>query len=220
MKLAISKEHRHYFQEHQMIEFDALLNPNELKAVNENIQSHLNKKDFSSSEQIFLNSRDLWRNSEVLQSIIKQKKLLEVIAELLETKVLRLGYDQFFPTPEKYTFGKNLYHDLLQQPHTLKEISSLQGVVGGLMFCLTSNSEEMNSTFPSLTGNGMIFNANAIIDFPYLLSHPNTYYLVVYTKSTAVFVYNDKDPLSNAFKDLGYNYGDKLLDKTNPIVFR
>ncbi|MBA3957702.1 MAG: hypothetical protein H0X51_04810 [Parachlamydiaceae bacterium] len=230
MKFAINRDHRDQFREHQAIECEGLLSPEEiselLKAVDAGLALRLRIKPSElvkqSSERIFSVGRDLWRVAPPIKKVVMQSRFAEIAADLAEQRMLRLGYDQFFPSIEPSPIQeKGGYFSLLQQASSLTEVSCLQGITGGLLLCLSGESPSSQSTiFPSRPGNGVFFKAGAAIPFPQLNTHPQKHLLIVYTQATAVYVHRDKDPLAHVFKSVGYTYGDKLVDKWNPIVYR
>jgi hypothetical protein len=220
MKYAVDVEHREYFQNNKLIEFDNLLSEEQVveiqKAINETLLKRLGVSlaqfKNESSKNIFMAGHDLWRSSDEIKKLITQRKLAEYAAELTFQKHLRLGYDQLI-------FEK-FFEDLMHP--NLQEISSIQGVVCGLMICLSSSDTEQPSTsvFSSKSGNGIYFSSEFPIDFAALGNMKNQYLLIAYTSFTSVYVAQRLDPNANYLKKLGYNLGDKLRVKHHPIVFK
>ena len=76
--------------------------------------------------------------------------------------------------------------------------------------------------FSAKAGNGVFFSPQATIDFQILFTKRQgfAYILVVYVQSTTVYILNTNDPHAHTLKKYGYVFGDKLSDKSNPIIYR
>ena len=246
MKLTISIEQHDFFQENHAIEFAGLLTQKQVENLRNSVEVALSERlkiekkqlQEKSPFQLFTAGHDLWRSDLLLQQNIRQAHLAEIASELIGRKSLRLGYDQiFYQRPLAYYHSKesNVYTELLQKHCSLQEMSCLQGSLCGVLLCLSDpidqRSQETPSEanvlgfpltlFPKQAGSGIFFDADAKIDFSHLFQHQYQYYLmIVYTYTSAVYVLNEKDPFLQSFKDLGYSYGDRLSDKSNPIICR
>ncbi len=234
MKLAVNSEHRQYFRKNNHIEFDGLLNPVQLEEINRGLENvlagRLNVKPQNVfrelPEKTFAAGRDVWRQDETLKKYVINKGLAEIASELIEYKPLRLAYDQFYPsiahTPSVLFEGP--YRSLIMQPRSLKEISCIQGLLCGLVLCLTGEPEtetKEGSIFPRTAGNGTFFNVEAVLDFHELFQEQtHRYLMIVYTHATSMYLLEENDPQTHDLKRQGYVFGDKLLDKLNPLVYR
>lgn len=115
---------------------------------------------------------------------------------------------------------------------TLKQMSSIQGIVSGLILTLsdTPSEKELLKTeedhsvltpYPGKIGSGLFFFPNVPLSFDYLLETPGiSQLLIVYTKETALYIHNPMDPHTHALKKLGYVFGDRLRSSTHPIVYQ
>lgn len=242
MKYAIASEHRDFFQKNGAIEFDELFNEEQLSqlmaSIPQTLQARLkvspDKFEKISTEKQFYAGRDLWRDSPVLKKLITHNRLAEIASELVQYKPLRLGYDQYYPPvpSSKIMMAEERqgYSDLMGKEISLNEISSLQGILCGLMICLEGNNttepaadpEAMQvNIFASKAGNGVFLAPDKRIDFGKLRTLPSQrYLLVVYTSPTTIYILREDDPHTHALKRLGYVFGDKLSDKLNPIIYR
>src|SRR5262249_25423812 len=135
MKFAIDSNHRDYFQKNHTIEFDGLLNENQLvvlkSRLNETLKARLKEKKVAlpAPENLFREGRDLWRTDEPLRKIVAHRKFGEIASELISQKPLRLGYDQYIsPPPPQILLGhqQTTYALLLSKVLSLEELSSLQ----------------------------------------------------------------------------------------------
>ena len=236
MKFATASEHRDFFQKQGAIEFEGLISSEQLKQLNKEINSTLSahlkiapsdlKKQ--TSQTLFMNGRDLWRDQPNLKKIVWQKIFSEIAAELIEAKPLRLGFDQYFPSPSRFGLSDNesrSYDDLLNKKLPLIDISSLQGVLCGLMLCTFAPVAEAEAIpgdiFSTTAGNGVFFAPETPLAFDRMRNlMGNNYLMLVYVQQTTVYVPGQEDPQTHALKKLGYTYGDKLNDKLNPIIYR
>lgn len=238
MKFATNKEHRDFFQKQGWIEFEGLLSDEQLKLANQAIDQVLaerleispEKVYYSSSENKFLQGHDLWRSDEYLRKLTVQSRFAELVAELIEKRPLRLGYAQFFPTileKEK----SMVYAPFLEKNHSLESVSSMRGVVCGLMIALGEEDsidpekeeqcEGEIDIFPRQKGNVIVFLPNVGIHWNALKTQFNQrFYMIVYTAGLAQYQIMPEDPHAYALKRLGYIYHDQLNDRLNPIVYR
>ncbi|MBA3817152.1 MAG: hypothetical protein H0X29_11680 [Parachlamydiaceae bacterium] len=190
----------------------------------------------------FMAGFDLWRGNGALKKIILQKSLAEIAADLLEVRALRIGYDQLIPSlPKIAIFEPNdAYNNWLSQTSTLHERSSIQGLMAGLIICIKAPVAEVEqehasdpataeiiikplieapSFFSTTLGNGVYFSPETPLDFSDLASRRGyTYLLIAYSKGTSVYCKKDSDVHTNAFRPLGYNFGDRLNDRFHPLI--
>lgn len=238
MKFAVVKEHRDFFRKNQRIEFDGLLSPSQcekfVEAQRSVLSDRLNVTNSEtaalSMEKVYMTGRDVWRGSSVLKKLILQDALAAAAAELIELKPLRIAYDQLIPPRSTFSGpAKDLCLDWFATPKTLKEISCIQGVLCGLMLCVAEPpptdvemqiSEINTSIFPAKAGNGIFFSPDAAVDFmaPARLQG-HTYVMVVYAQKSSVYYRQEGDLNLHALKKLGYNFGDRLLDRYHPLVY-
>ena len=156
-----------------------------------------------------------------LEKIQIERSLGELAYQLTDKKPIRMGYDQFFPVvdrPSKHT-------GFLQRPASLVDISSIQGIVCGLLVALDNSQEtfeeDETNFFPRQSGNVVILHPEASIDWPDLFEkNKAAYYLSVYASRKSLYFWNRKDPLTSSLKQAGYFPGDRLTDGKNPIILR
>lgn len=241
MKFVITAEHRHFFEQKNAIEFEGLLDSDQLKlflnALNTTLSErlHINPRNLQKQtpQAQFMAGHDLWRANDALKKIIAHTRLAEIAAQLTGQRVLRLGYDQFLPSLGNSVYQiEGSYSEIINSQSSLEEISSLQGITCGLMLCLETDSEEAElatpvdsdskiQVFSNKSGNGIFFSPVKPIDFtPLKTPKGKSFLLIAYTISTAVYIYRRTDPLGPAWQSVGYSLGDRLVDKWNPIVYR
>jgi hypothetical protein len=249
MKFAITSEQRQYFHKQQMLELEGLLTLQQLEFLTEAIEAEvLRKKNIGSvkyanlpAKELFMGGHDLWRNEASIAKVVTDLKYAEIIAELTHTRLLRLGYDQWFPSnllimdksqspptaplPKSRTAEKSPYDQLLSKTASLRNVCCLQGVCCGLMLCLSgsvsSKDEAYEGVFSDVAGNGVFIAPERAIDFPTLLQRPEQQFLlIVYTEKTALYTMQKDDPHVHELKRLGYVFGDRLNDRLHPIIYR
>lgn len=238
MKFAIAREHRFFFQKHGRIEFEGLLNQEQLNHFNQAIDQALaarlevpnEKLHQYSSEQLFLHGRDLWRMSADLRKLVCQPRFAQIVAELVEKKPIRLGYDQLFPPVQQQpdlALKGQIYSEFMLQKVTLEQVSSIQDLLCGLIFCLSSSGENAveNKTeddiFPSRPGHAIFFRPQLEFDLNRFYAHlDHRFFLIVYASAFSHYQVQAKDPHAHVLKRLGYAINSKLSDRLNPIVYR
>lgn len=247
MKLAISPEQRQFFRKHHQLELEGLLKPEQLKKINASLEGviaqRLNIKPdrafLETSGRLYASGHDVWRSDETLKKLVLNSQFAELVSELIEFKPLRIGFDQFYPSlPIEYlrTSHRDSYREVILKANSLKNLSSVQGTLCGLLICLSGSTQEDSEgatetdpanahsqtvAFPKVAGNGIVFTADAMIDFHTLLQkEPHRYLLITYAHPTSIYFFQESDPLTHEMKRLGYVFGDRLSDKLNPIVYR
>lgn len=248
MKFAVAKEHRDFFNKNFRIEFNNLFSKEQcdsflierMSVVSTRLNiSKANFKTVSAGDQ-FMAGFDLWRGNNLLKKIIFQKNLAEAAADLLEVRSLRIGYDQLIPSfSSSISVKEDTYSYWLSQTTTLQDISSIQGIILGLMICiqapdltdnpavsidkqntlLESNTINPLNFFPTSPGNGMYFSPDLPLDLNSLKTQQGyTYLLITYAKGTSVYCKKESDPHTNSFRHLGYSFGDRLSDRYHPLI--
>ncbi len=235
MKFAIEGTQRHYFRQHHALEVQNLLKESQLKELNLQLDKTMEirlktgpVKTTPLPNEIFSSSRDLSRSNAYLKKIILNTQFAEIASDLVEYRPLRFGFDQLYTTITPSLQEKpdlNPYKNLMLQPRSLKEITCIQGILCGLMICLSGNQEiieeQTASIFSKTPGNAVFFSPEAVFDFNDLVSsETHRYLMIVYTHPTAIYYFEENDPETHHFKSLGYVFGDRLGDKNNPIIFR
>lgn len=236
MKNAVAKEHRDFFQKEGWIEFEGIFTPAQINQYNSAIDEALSQRlkvtpaqlSKISSEKIFLQSRDLWRSSDVLRKLICHPKLAEIAVALTDQRLVRLGYDQLLPAPPmKNVVNEQIYAPFLQKKVPLDDISCVKGLIGGVLIPLSpaipesSDQNDGPDLFSTTQGNVIIVSPTGLIDLKNLYRHPGSrYYLIVYADAFATYCMQPNDPQGSMLKSLGYVYNDKLLDRLHPIIYR
>lgn len=222
VKYAVDNAHREFFSRYRWIEFEELLSPSALAEINDAIDQvlahrlivplgQIGRQDAQSS---YSAGRDLWRDHKRIKQLVLQKPFAEIMAELVEERPLRIAFDQVVdvtPPPPK------------RQPMTLslEAMTPFRGLVGGLILCLKPAVGFRSAFFPTKAGNGICVLPTAELALGDLLSSvPQRYLIIGYGKAVTLFVHRPNDAYSSTLRSMGYNYGDRLVDRLHPVVIR
>jgi hypothetical protein len=223
MKFALAKEHRDYFESHQYLELEGLLSPAQLSDTLVAVDAVLLARP--QEKQV---GRDLWRDNTVLQRLVRHEKFVAMAAELTHQRMLRLVYDHHLVVPIRnplFSFDPFEEARFIADKETLSSGSCIQGLVCGLLLCIDGEAqpseEGVVDFFPRKPGHGVFFSAQVPIDLSLLERHSGQRFLLItYAQRNSVYVFREKDPHVHLLKDLGYSFGDRLVDRLHPIVYR
>lgn len=235
MKIAIAKEHRDFFKKNGWIELENLLTEQQFVLLNEGVERVLShrlaiptdKLDLASEEALFMQGRDLWRGDEGLRQLICLPRIGEIISELVETKPVRLGYDQFIPGLHKkiaFSPAKKISQFVKRCMH-LDDSSCIKGILAGVIVSLNDSAESVEPSesdiFPPRAGRVVVVHPQHLINYENLLQHTRQkYFMVVYAKGSSTYYQQSNDLHGHQLRNEGYIYYDKLSDKLNPIIYR
>ncbi len=247
MRFTVNKEQRDFFQKKGWIEFEDLLKEEQIQAIQRPLEEVLAERLKVSTSQVgkqpaerlYHQGHDLWRSSPILQHFIMQPRFGEIAVELIGRKVLRLGYDQFFPPlhpPSLSSLPLSFYAPFMGRGLSLEEVSSIRGVACGMMIALGEKTgsvlqkEEASGEvsegqkidiFPFRAGHVIFFRPHLPVAWDCLAHHVGQrFYLIVYASSLSYYQLQPNDPHTHALKHLGYIFNDPLADKLNPVVYR
>ncbi|HXF28691.1 MAG TPA: hypothetical protein VN457_02490 [Chlamydiales bacterium] len=201
MRFLVTSEQHAHFRKNGHVEFEALFSESDVAALTK-----------------FKGERDLMRASESVKKLALHPKLVTIVEQLLGKRRLRYGFDQ-------------LYHLPLSAPitGTLKENSSIQGVVIGMMIGvegtsgLEPNSATANPLFPQAPGNVIFFSPEFVWPQEALqpeVPHPQKCWLVVYADERSQYILQEKDPHTHLLKKQGYGFGDHLKEEHHPLIIK
>jgi hypothetical protein len=205
MKLFVSSQQHEHFQTHHFIEFEEIISKEEVSVLHENIEKTISgrihcPKNKASPEKLFKAGLNLSASCPSIQKLITSSKFSSIASQLFNQKPLRLGYDLYI-SPANAPF--------LQPLRPFQEICCIQGVLGGIFICL--EGEKM--------GQVIFFGPELQID-PANIFGGAPFLLMTYSNSSALFIRRLEDPLFLLFQGKGYQYGDRLKDPTNPIIYK
>ncbi|MBS0624995.1 MAG: hypothetical protein JSS32_02985 [Verrucomicrobia bacterium] len=224
MNPMISSQQAHFYLQNGYIEFESLLSPTECETLETQVKQALRarlKKDPSRfpASQLYASGRDLWREIEPLKTLLLSRRMTSVALGLANKPSLRLGCDQWIPGVYEWS-----------GPAKTKDLFSLQGLACILLIRINTpaEGETPHPTFrqepglvpiPSSRGNALIVHPNLLLNFPKMaLYSPADLYLAAYTFPSAVYIHNQADPANHLLKQMGYNFGDTLINQHHPLI--
>lgn len=175
------------------IEFEEFLSEAKCKKLLEEIQTALHQrgqKKFFSAESLYMIGRDLWQDSKELKETFCSKLFSAAASTLAGKKPLQLACDQWIP------------QEKVLSPLNMEAHLSMQGLVCGCLLSLDGDKAgHVRFCHPDRLP---LFEKQAQI-------------LIAYGSLQTVYIHNPADPNNSKLKDLGYNFGDRLLPKTHPL---
>lgn len=186
MYYSLLPDHFDHLRKEGYVEFEDLLSPEECSAIRISGRGRF----------------DLWRTHAEVGRIIRRRRLAECAADLFQADLIRLAFDQLLLPGDAGVL-------------TLRELSPIQGVVGGLLIALTEPTEK-RPLYPSRLGNGLFFGP----EMPISLDAPGEVLLIAYASDPALYVYNTKSPHLHELKRYGYVFGDRLRTDRHPVLLR
>lgn len=229
MSFAVDKRHRDVYKKQGWIEFESLFPQKQMdelyheakRVVDNRVKASKRIGGHCPEETLFLNGRDIWRESPLAKKVDFNKGVGAAITSLIEKKPLRIGYDHFYEVPIESSINLGAYSTLLASTPNLEESTCLQGVLCGMIVCVKGTDEQHpSSPFPTVAGNAVVIASTTPIPYAEMAKHPGAAYLmVVYVEAKSVYIHKEADPHLNTFKTLGYSFGDRLKDTLHPIAF-
>lgn len=231
MKFVIDSELKSLFFKQGYVELEGLLTEKELVQLYMAVNQSFIKRSLEQKGKTFPDTylgllecgRDLYREDTLIQRYALKSKWLPIVKELSGEKQLRLGFDQWlisFPKEPKITKSMK---EFMEAKNSLKSFSCLQNPVLGLAICLNSlennvNVEEGCEVFPKQAGNAIFFSNKARFDLKLFEASQELQVLLIgFTPIKATYIHKPHNPITHILKQLGYNYGDRLLDRYHPI---
>lgn len=212
MKFSISLDQRFFLNQKGYIPFYALLSNQELKTLNDALQS-----------KNPAGNHDLWRENDSIKQIVFSRRLVNLVYELTNTKPLRIAFDHYLPEKSKSKLDaekKTSVEEFFENSTPLQERMSINPLVG--MFLLILNTDgEINEETTVTAGGGYFILPTTTFSIDELSLTPNQrLFLIGYGDSHSQYLYEIRDPDVHFLKNLGYVFGDRLNDNLHPILFR
>lgn len=213
MRYAILKEHIHFFLRQGYVEFEDFLSQEQIALLRKEIRQALHKRNPAGPRET---ERDLWRDHVPLQQQICHPNFVKIGSEILQTRRMRLAWDQFFPLIPPLKNSEDL-PEAVAAPSCLEEISSVREILGAWILPLEDNPSEEPSFFPKKAGDALFVAANTPIP---LEERKQPLYVIAFCGVHANYRTIAKDPHSYHLKRLGYVEGERLKDSLHPILVR
>jgi hypothetical protein len=215
MQWTVSTQHKDFFQENHTILFEEVVKNDLLITLKEDIRQVIQKLGNDANQFI---GKDFCDKNLQLEKFVKNKQWAKIFAELCLIKDLRFGFSRLF-FPKKISAFETTNESI--QPKwskgTLKEFSSIQGLLGGVLFCLNPSNIPQMPPF----GSALFFDQHYEIPFDLLSKEDSAMFLLIaYCDKNSVYIQNTNDWDSNFFRQFGYIFGDRLKDKFNPLLYQ
>ncbi len=196
MKYVITSDQKAYFEKYNSIIFNNLLTEEELAILRSKAAL-----------------RDSSRKKAEIQKIIYSSRFVQIAVELTSRKKLRFGYDQVYELPLPAS----------TQVQTLQEVSSIAPLVCAFTICLEGTSEQAVdksfAPFAQKPGEVTFFLPTRAWNFELLSEREKQKFLLVaYADSRSLYLFQEQDPYVHTLKELGYVFGDRLNDRSHPVL--
>jgi hypothetical protein len=222
MKLFIAPEQRLFFSQHHFLECEELLQENERLLLKEQadtllatrLRSPIEKLKDLASEELFREGRDLWLDEPKSKKHFLPPKLLQIALTLFNVNALRVGLTQYI------LGGVDTKSPFSSTSMSLKEFSSLQEVIGGVLISLTQGNEKSPLT-PQAEGSALFLHRDLTFSLSSFFANPGqNLYLIVFTSPKTQYLFQKNDPLTHQLKRRGYVFGDLVQESTHPLVMK
>ncbi|MCB1085119.1 MAG: hypothetical protein KDK60_03350 [Chlamydiia bacterium] len=194
MRFALTKDHLDFYFKHHYLELEGLLTEEECLAL--------------CKETLPANGYDCWRKSPLFKKVTLSPRIASIASELTKTRSLRLAFDQLFLPDQP---------PLYKKPLAIKEISSVQPTLSGLLIQLSPQDEPFEP-LPLKVGSGRFFSPNLPLPLDDVRAAPSTQLLIVYARELSLYTPTPTDPHTHALKKQGYVFGDRVRSTTHPIL--
>ncbi len=218
MRFKVTGDHRKVLEKQKFIEFEDVFTLEQIDEVSKHVDQVLAHRtrqliDTQSSDELYKVGRDLWREDPVIRDFVLSRGLAGLAAQLFHQKVLHLAFDQALRTTLRPGFSAG-------SPATLQQRSCIQPLAGGILIQLSGSSNPL-SMLPKKRENAVLIAPNLIIPWEIFFQEPHqSYLLITYAPSKALYISEKNDPHVHALKKLGYVFGDNLNTDQHPLLYK
>lgn len=191
MKISVDSKQREVYLAEGALLLEDLLTSDQQEAIFAEIE----KADSDSG-------RDLWRKNEKLRRLPALRNVVNVIAQLLDEKLIRLGFDQYLSGID------GVWADWIRGTLSLRDLGPYRGEICSVLLPLTGG------------GNALFVRPEWKLELSDWVDVAKPHYLILFTTLKAQYVLNKKDPAAAEMSRLGYINGDRLREEINPIVHK
>ena len=135
-------------------------------------------------------ARDLWRENPLLKKLILQT-LGPMALELARKPSLRLACDHYLTDTAR--------------PTRIQDMFCFQGLICVFVFSHDPAEETLLDVFEPSSLTSLL---------------PKEGYLVAFALENGILIENSKDPFNAATRNLGYVYGDRLVNPFHPLIMK
>ena len=217
MQFTLASAHQDFFSQHHYIEFDNFFSLEDITHLKQAIDESLLHREQKiietrSPKELFKVGRDLWRDNPAIKKFVFHKRLAKIASPLFQQSILRIAYDQALCS---FSTGEPVF----SEPLSLQKISCFQSIVGGVIIRLTDDPSPP-LPLPQKVGNVLFIGPTFPIPWSSFFQQTSqSFLLIAYCADKTVYVLEKMDPHVHALKKLGLGFGDRLEEKTHPIVF-
>jgi hypothetical protein len=155
--------------------------------------------------------RDSWRSSPLLKTFLTSRQIGKIISSLTQSSPFRLACDHYFKP------GTSI------ELESTKDMLCIQGILCSAFLRLDSSPLSFGlkasplglTPFPQSKGNLLLVKPDLLLQLP----SPNLpLYMFSYASVSSVYFNNSKDQFKDSYKQLGYDYGDRLKNELHPLL--
>jgi hypothetical protein len=193
MQTHLTAQQIRHFAQFGWIEFEEFLPKESCTTFSESIKKTLNrrvKKRWPTAEELYKAGRDVWRDDASLKKTLCSKNFSSSVSSLSNKTPLLLACDQWIPE------GTTL------SPLNMEEHLSFQGLICGALLSLDGDK----------AGHIRFCHPDRLPLF-----ENGAQLVIAYGNLQTVYIHNPKDPCNSYFKELGYNFGDRLNTTLHPL---
>ncbi|NDD58803.1 MAG: hypothetical protein EBZ47_06080 [Chlamydiae bacterium] len=223
MKFLLAQEHIDHFNKFGSIEFTNIFSEKECQSLLHSAEELLNKRinptnrnpvHLFSNENLFLNTKNLWKDGLPIKKLCIKKQLAELAHHLFRKKPIRLAYDHYIRTG-------TLQDCPFKEDSTIQEISSIRPTLGALFILLEPLPSSIeNPAIPKQVGSMVFVANNVILPLVNLFSEKNLSMLMIaFTAGKPLYCLETKDPHTHSFKREGLVFGDTVGEDLCPTLY-
>jgi len=215
MRFKIVGDHRNFFSKERSIEFEDVFDLDQIVALSKLIDQTLAQKsrkliETETPDQLFKVGRDLWLDSQEIKHFVCNKRFAEIAAQLFDQKFLQLAFTQVFRSIRQTGLT-------ILPPSSLQQISCIQPLAGAAIIRMEEGASF--PLFPKKRENVVFIAPDHLIPWDIFCQEQNQSFLIIaFAPSRAVYVLEKKDLHTHEMKKLGYVFGDRLKDSSHPIL--
>ena len=238
MRLTLDSSHREYFSLSGYLALEGIFEPEFIEMLHREMVSHLDRRSHANGWE----ERDLWRHSPLFQQFETNRNWVGCLCDLTRKRQLRLAFDHVIRFSRNALRNESmkkgsLFHDLFFQGKSLQELVGIQGLLCAALFSLDPPSDSTNDAEESASdqsqsdpvphphpflqaGDALCLTPTArfapLVDPSQLAGR--SYLLVGFADPISLCVHTKGERYFDKLRALGYDYGDRLIDRHHPVV--
>jgi len=225
MRFSLPDSYFEFFLRNQILEIENLMTLQDAETLSQKYEKlllkHMHQKPLSlaSNPELWKAGKDLWKEDPEIKKILFRLQLGELCHILFKQRPIRLAYTQALFTGDKQD-------SLFSETELLQNISSMGPLLGGVLLCLDTPSEqEKVALVPDLKnlakGRAFFFSGEYQIPFAELFKQKRLkMILLCFAPGKVRYKLEPKDPHTHELKKSGYGFGDSLPEEICPYLYR